>query len=120
MERIRDTRLTPRARELRTNATKQENHLWYDYLNQYPVRFARQFIIGEYIADFCCRKAKVVVELDGGHHEEQNHLEYDKERDTYLQARGFTVLRFSNNEVDYQFNFVCNRIDEAVRDRYPR
>jgi len=113
----RDADLTPRARELRRNATKQENRLWYDCLHAYPVRFTRQFIIGEYIADFCCRKAKLVVELDGRHHETQTS--YDNERDAYLRARGFEVLRFSNNEVDSKFHEVCAAINHAVQERYP-
>ena len=114
----KDTRLTPRAREMRANATKQENRLWYDYLRTHPVRFFRQFIIGEYIADFCCRKAKVIVELDGRHYEGKNQKEYDEERDAYLQARGFKVLRFANAELDAQFQEVCASIDQAVRERY--
>jgi len=111
----RDTRLTPRAREMRTNATKQENHLWYDYLRGYPIRFFRQFIIGEYITDFCCRRAKLVVELDGGYH--LNRKEYDEERDAYLRGRGFEVLRFANEDIDYKFERVCRTIDEAVTRR---
>jgi len=113
----RDSLLTPRARDLRTNATKQENHLWYDYLHSYPVRFFRQFIIGEYITDFCCRNAKVVVELDGQHHREQDQIEYDAERDAYLRGRGYEVLRFSNHEVDTQFREVCDAIDRVIRER---
>ena len=120
MECGRDSRLTPRAREMRKNATKQENHLWYDYLCKYPVRFFRQFIIGEYIADFCCRKAKIVVELDGYQHGNPDNVEYDKERDAYLRALGFEVLRFQNAEVDSRFHEVCAMIDHAVCDRIPR
>ena len=103
---------------MRKNATKQENHLWYDYLRMYPVRFHRQFIIWEYIADFCCPKAKIVVELDGRHHSEQAQLEYGRERDAYLRAREYEVLRFPNDEVDHQFERVCREIDKAVRRRF--
>jgi len=116
----KDTRLTPRAREMRKNATMQENHLWYDYLHTYPIRFHRQFIIWEYIADFCCPKAKIVVELDGRQHAEQCQKEYDQERDAYLRGLGFDVLRFANDEVDYQFECVCCTIDEAVKCNTPR
>jgi len=75
-----DKNLVPRARELRTNATRQENHLWYDFLNRYPVRCHRQKIIGEYIVDFYCPQVKVIIELDGKHHLEKNQAEYDAER----------------------------------------
>ena len=116
----KDTRLTPRAREMRKKATNQENHLWYDYLRAYPVRFHRQFIIWEYIADFCCPNAKLIIELDGRHHAEQGQLEYDQERDAYLRGRGYEVLRFKNEEVERRFERVCRVIDEAVKERHPQ
>ncbi|MCL2195045.1 MAG: endonuclease domain-containing protein [Oscillospiraceae bacterium] len=118
MEQNRDTRLTPRAREMRNNSTVQENQLWHGFLKQYPVRFFRQFIIGEYIADFCCRKAKLVVELDGSHHLSDHQREYDRIRDHYLQTRGYTVVRFSNKEIDMNFSQVCTEINRLVRERY--
>ncbi len=61
-------KLIPRAKELRKNMTKQENHLWYDFLRIYPVRFQRQKTIDNYIADFYCHKAKLIIELDGSQH----------------------------------------------------
>ena len=65
-------KLTPRARELRKKATKQENHLWYDYLKDYPIRFKRQKPISSFIADFYCHAARLVVELDGSQHYDEN------------------------------------------------
>ena len=60
-------------------------------------RFRRQNPIGQYIVDFVCFEKKLVVEIDGGHHQEQSH--YDKERTSWLESRGFRVLRFWNNQV---------------------
>ena len=59
-----------RAQELRKNATKEENHLWYDFLRTYPVQFLRQKPFGPYIVDFYCHKAKLAIELDGSQHYE--------------------------------------------------
>ena len=58
-------KLIPRAKELRKGATKQENHLWYDFLRGYPMRFQRQKTIDGFIADFYCHVARLVVEVDG-------------------------------------------------------
>ena len=78
-------KLTPRARELRKKATKQENHLWYDYLKDYPIRFKRQKPISSFIADFYCHAARLVVELDGSQHYDEQGLIYDKERAAILE-----------------------------------
>ena len=92
--------LVPRSRELRKNATRQEDRLWYGYLRTYPVRCWRQKIIGSYIADFCCSQAKLIIELDGMHHLERSRKEYDAERTKYLEACGYQVIRFSNKSID--------------------
>ena len=108
----RDSKLRDRSRELRSNATKQENHLWYDYLKQRPERWYRQKIIGGFIVDFYCPKAKLVVELDGMHHLASQQHAYDVERSAYLEGQGLTVLRFLNWETDEMFFNVCRRIAE--------
>ncbi len=72
--------LTDNAKKLRKNMTKEERHLWYDFLRQYPVRFLRQKVIDNYIVDFYCAKAKLVIELDGGQHYEESIQRYDKIR----------------------------------------
>ena len=112
-----DKNLVPRARELRTNATKQEKHLWYDFLNTYPIRCHRQKIIGEYIVDFYCPQAKIIVELDGMHHTEKDRAEYDAVRTEFLASGGYLVMRFSNDMVDRQFASVCERIDQVIQER---
>ena len=108
-------KLIGRARELRNNATRQEQHLWYDFLSQYPLRFQRQKVIGQYIVDFFCHGARLVIELDGAQHYEEAAKRYDEERTNYLAASGLRVLRFANVDVDRNFEGVCLTIDEAVR-----
>ena len=110
-------KLIPRARELRKKATKQENHLWYDYLKDYPIRFKRQKPISSFIVDFYCHAAKLVVELDGAQHYNAQGLAYDKERAAILEQYGVKVLRFSNSEIECNFQGVCTAIDSAVRKR---
>jgi len=112
-----DKNLTPRAQELRRNATRQENRLWYEFLRRNPVHFYRQRIIGEYIADFYCPAAKLVIEVDGGYHNTPAQVAYDAERTEYLNARGLFVLRFRNEEVDGRLKNVCQIIDETVKER---
>jgi very-short-patch-repair endonuclease len=96
---------------------KEERHLWYDYLNRYSLRFRHQEIIGNYIADFYCDKAKLVIELDGSQHYENAAVEYDKSRQAYLHSLGIEVLRFQNNDVSKNFEGVCFTIDKTVRER---
>ena len=108
-------KLIPRAKELRRNMTKQENHLWYDFLCQYPVRFQRQKTIDQYIADFYCHKAKLIIELDGSQHYTEEGEEYDRIRTDILERYGLEVIRFSNADVDKNFVGVCEAIDEKVK-----
>ena len=85
MDRKKNEALVPFARQLRKEMTKEERHLWYDFLRQYPVRFYRQKILGKYIADFYCAKAGLVVELDGSQHYEEKQKEIDEKRTEYLR-----------------------------------
>ena len=109
--------LIPRAKELRKNATRQENHLWYDFLRTYPVRFQRQKTIDRFIADFYCHKARLVIELDGSQHYTDEGLAYDEERTNVLNTYKLEVLRFSNLDIDRNFNGVCTIIDEKIKER---
>ena len=109
--------LIPYARDLRRNMTKEERHLWYDFLRDYPVKFVRQKVLGKYIADFYCAKAKLVVELDGSQHFEDEGAKKDAERTAYLFGYGITVLRIANNDVMKRFDGVCAYIDGAVRSK---
>ena len=102
---------------LRKNMTKEERHLWYDFLRSYPIRFLRQKVIDNYIVDFYCSKAKLVVELDGSQHFEETGMAADRERDEYLESLGLKILRFSNSDVDKNFYEVCTVIDNTVKER---
>ena len=110
-------KLIPRAKELRKNARRQEKKLWYGFLNSYPVRFQRQKSIDSFVADFYCHEAKLVVELDGSQHYEEAGIARDKERSAILEKYGLKVIRFSNLEVDRNFQGVCTAIDLAVKAR---
>ena len=101
---------TKNARALRRNMTKEERHLWYDFLKELDVPVKRQFVIGTYIVDFCIYSARLVIELDGSQHFETRGLANDQHRDRFLMERGFTVLRYSNRDVNLHFRSVCNDI----------
>ncbi len=120
MKRDYNKKLTPRAQELRRNATPQENHLWYDFLSGFPYRFLRQRTFGHYIVDFYCHEAQLVIELDGSPHFTPEAFEYDSQRTAYLESLGLQVIRFTDREVDTQFESVCLMIENAVMHRlYP-
>ena len=107
--------LTPLAKQLRKEMTKEERHLWYDYLRTHPARFSRQKVLGKYIVDFYSAKAKLVIELDGSQHYEGNGATKDAERTAFLEGYGLRVLRIPNNEVNQNFRGVCEYIDDAVK-----
>ena len=106
--------LTPIARVLRKNMTKEEKHLWYDFLSKYPIRIYRQRTIGKYIADFYCAKAKLVIELDGSQHGKAEIEMKDIERTSYLSNFGLTVVRIPNYVINNHFNEVCRYIDSLI------
>ena len=110
-------KLIQRAKKLRKDATPQENRLWYEFLRVYPIRFQRQKTIGSFIVDFYCHKAKLVVEIDGSQHYTEDGMAYDRERDATLSALGVLVLRFSNTDVERNFQSVCEEIDCLVQTR---
>ena len=113
----RNVRLTPLSQKLRKGQTKEEALLWYNFLSKYPLRFRRQYVIGNYIVDFYCHKAKLVVELDGSQHCGPEQLKYDIRRTAFMEAQGYYVLRLSNRDVMRQFSSVCAAIDNAVHNR---
>ena len=96
--------------------TKEEKHLWYDFLKGYPVRFLRQKVIDNYIVDFYCRRAGLVIELDGSQHYEEQGVLKDTVRTKCLEARNLHVLRIPNNEVNKNFESVCFLIDNEVKE----
>ena len=95
--------------------TKEERHLWYDFLCSYPIRFSRQKVLGKYIADFYSAEAKLAIELDGSQHYEADALQIDADRTAFLERYGLTIIRIPNNEVSRNFRGVCEYIDAVVK-----
>ena len=90
--------------------TKEERHLWFDFLKGLPVTVHRQKVIGHYIVDFCIPAAKLIIEVDGSQHYLSDGIEADQIRDSYLINNGFSVLRYSNADVNQRFTSVCEDI----------
>ena len=102
--------LVANARTLRKNMTKEEKHLWYDFLKRLPFTVNRQKNIGDFIVDFFIAEKRVVIEIDGAQHFESDNRDADKHRDDELMKLGITVLRYSNHEINKNFEAVCNDI----------
>ena len=110
----------PLAKTLRKNMTPWERKLWYEFLKYYHVRFQRQKAIGNYIVDFYCAKARLVVELDGGGHYTNEQMEKDRVRTEELEEMNLTVLRIGNSDIDRNFSGVCEYIDLSVKNSLPQ
>ena len=113
----RNSSLTAFSRKLRKEQTKEEALLWYNFLRKYPHRFHRQYVIGNYIADFYCHKAKLVIELDGSQHYKPEEIKKDIQRTAYLKRIGLQVIRISNLDVLKNFRQVCEYIHTSVENR---
>ena len=107
MNEIYNPKLIKNAQMLRKNMTKEERHLWYDFLKGLPVTENSQKVIGKYIADFYIASFKIVIELDGYRHFEDDGIIKDCNRDDYLKELGFKVLRYSNLDINQKFDEVC-------------
>jgi very-short-patch-repair endonuclease len=107
-------KLIPRAQAMRREMTKEESKLWFNFLRFYEVKFRRQKVIDNFIADFYCAKYKLVVEIDGKHHLAHNRAEYDNLRSEYMKSMGIKIIRVSNDEINNNFNIVCTKIDKTV------
>ncbi len=110
----------PLAKNLRKNMTPWEKKLWYRFLREYPIRFQRQKAIGNYIADFYCAKAKLIIEVDGKEHFEKEAFTYDLNRTEEFEKIGLKVIRVSNFEIYDKFENVCEYIDSAVKKSLPQ
>ena len=110
MNKTNNSTLTGNAKTLRKNMTKEERHLWYDFLKTLPVTVNRQKVIGKYIVDFYIATVKLVIELDGSQHYEEKGVENDAKRDEFLNSLGVKVLRYSNLDVNQRFESVCQDI----------
>ena len=109
--------LLKNARQLRKNMTPQELRLWYRFLQKYPVKVYKQRIIGSYIVDFYCASAKLVIEIDGAQHYEDNEMQHDAERTAFLESLGLQVIRFSNRDINCDFPLVCEKIHLIIQQR---
>lgn len=107
MNQTNNPKLRKNAQKLRRAMTKEERQLWYDFLKQLPVTVNRQKVIGHYIVDFYCASAKLVIELDGSQHYADEGTAADRERDHALNQRGITIVRYSNIDVNRNFDGVC-------------
>ncbi len=110
-------KLKENARTLRKNMTEQERRLWYCFLKDYPIKIYRQRSIGNFIADFYCSKAKVVIEIDGSQHYFEDGVKYDEYRTQMIEKYDIKVIRFSNYDVNTNFEGVCLEIDREICER---
>ena len=110
----------PLAKNLRKNMTPWERKLWYEYLRDYPVRFQQQKAIGEYIVDFYCAKARLVIELDGGGHYTPEQASADRIRTQNLENMNLRVIRICNLDIDKNLRGVCAYIDQIVQESLPQ
>ena len=103
------------AKNLRSNATSQENHLWYDFLSKYEIRFQRQKAIDNFIADFYCHQAKLIIEIDGSQHHTEENVKKDEFRTEILEGYDLKIIRFTNRQIGTNFHGVCKYIDDVVK-----
>ena len=112
MNKTKNSKLTENSKTLRKNMTPEEKHLWYDFLKNLSVTVNRQKVIGNYIVDFYCAEKKLVIELDGSQHFEN---ENDKKRDEYFESLGLKVLRYWNKDLHNNFKGVCEDIEKHIK-----
>ena len=104
----------PYAQKLRREMTRQEKHLWHDFLRNLPVQVRRQKQFGDYIVDFYYSACNLVIELDGSQHNLEENREADRIREKYLESLGLTVVRFWNKDIDGNFDNVCAYLEELM------
>ena len=105
-----------KARNLRREQTEQEKILWSIIRNRqfYGLKFKRQVPVGVYIADFCCNEKKLIIELDGGQHNEPNNIKYDKNRTKFLENEGYKIIRFWNNDINDNLEGVYTKLKQEI------
>ena len=114
MNTIYNPKLTPYSQKLRREMTAEEKKLWYDFLKELPLTVRRQKVIENYIVDFYIAKAKIIIELDGSQHYEDEAVHLDKLRDERLKELGYTILRYTNLDVNRRFKEVCLDIEKHL------
>ncbi len=117
MEIKKNNNLLENARELRREMTPQERKLWYCFLRKYPVKIYKQRIIESFIVDFYCASAKLVIEIDGSQHYTDPGKNYDEKRSKIIEKYDLNVIRFSNYDINVNFDAVCELIDKTIRER---
>lgn len=110
--------LTEFAKELRKNMTPEEKHLWYDFLKLLPMTVKRQYVVGNYILDFFIPSVNIAIELDGSQHYEPDAREADEKRDSVLASLGISVIRYSNSQINKNFNGVITDIMRVIQIDY--
>ena len=105
------------AKSMRKNMTREERHLWFDFLRRYPLRIRRQVILGNYIVDFCCEKAQLIIEIDGSQHYTPEEKETDRKRTNDLKDLGYKVIRISNRDVMTNFDGITQYIHQEIQKR---
>ncbi len=120
MNEKRNPVLTSNAQGLRRDMTKEERHLWYDFLKTLPFPVHRQKVIGWYIADFYIAQAHLVIELDGAQHGEEEQLAEDQKRDRFMMDQGIKVLRYTNVDIHDRFEAVCQDIWDHLPEDVPK
>jgi very-short-patch-repair endonuclease len=110
MQAKRNESLNELARELRKNMTREEKHLWYDFLKKLPLTVKRQTIIGSYIIDFYIDSKQIAIEVDGRQHRLPEQIEADARRDSELNFLGIKVIRYSNKDINENFKTVCEDV----------
>lgn len=110
MNKIANRDLTKNSQMLRVNMTREELHLWYDFLKDLPLVVRRQKVIENFIVDFCIPSKMIVIEIDGSQHYEESERKKDIARDARLNELGYTVLRYTNLDIKRQFKAVCEDI----------
>lgn len=115
-----NTKLRESANYLRQNMTPQERKLWFCFLRDYPIKFYNQRVIDKFVVDFYCSRAKLVIEVDGSQHYTQEGAAHDRERTAILSKHELKVLRFSNLEIDRDFQAVCEMIHQTVEEQIAR
>ena len=108
------------SRTLRKNMTPQERQLWNKFLKNYPVKIYRQRPINSFIVDFYCSKAKLAIEVDGSQHYEEIGIKDDSSRTRILNEHGVEVIRFSNYDINTNFEGVCMEIDKVICNKLDR
>ncbi|MBQ3640968.1 endonuclease domain-containing protein [bacterium] len=103
-----------RAKNLRNNSTLQEQKLWeiLRKKNFSGLKFTRQYPIGKYIVDFACRRKKLVIEIDGGQHNQEYNILSDEERTKFIESQGYKIIRFWNNEIIENIEGVYQKLQD--------